>query len=144
MRLGQLIAGVAHEINSPLGAIKSQNESFLRDIERVFHNMPVLFANMPMELIRKIDLLVDKAVENKKMLSPREERDLKKKVKSLFEKIGINNSTRLASTYINFADEKAINEYLPILKHEKALEITGLISKLVNLKKWFINNKKCC
>jgi len=42
--LGQLVAGIAHELNTPLGAITSSNQNFIEALDRTLRKLPALLA----------------------------------------------------------------------------------------------------
>lgn len=76
MALGQLIAGVAHEINTPLGSIASSIES-LTDAYRAHDQFLLLFAELaPLVRERLLELLTAAAAGS--TLSLKEKRDLKR------------------------------------------------------------------
>ena len=133
--LGQLIAGIAHEINSPIGAIKSQNDSFNRDIGDLIVEIHSLMKELPDDIIQMIQNLVLKSLDNGKFQTSSEERKIKRDLISKFEELKLENSTKKATLFSNFGDITIVNDYLPILVHKKSVEILSLIRKLVNIRK---------
>ncbi len=57
--LGMLVAGVAHEINTPMGSIQSNTDMFVRGFEKLSKYFEKLPNDSPAEIIKTVDVLED-------------------------------------------------------------------------------------
>ena len=93
--LGQLIAGVAHEINTPLGAIKASVENLSGSITDALDAMPQLVARMNDEDIDYFLSLFHRSKPNQN-LSSREKRQKKREIRDLLNEQQINDADLIA------------------------------------------------
>lgn len=132
--LGKLIAGIAHEINSPLGAVKSQNDYFTREIEKIFKELPTLISELSPNIIDLMSKMIEESINNTLNLSIHEERKIKRKLIDIFEKMELSHSLKLASNFVNIVSIDRIETYKPILEHEQNVDIINMVHKFVNIK----------
>jgi signal transduction histidine kinase len=83
--LGIMVAGVAHEINSPLGAIQSSSSSLEERLNRYWDKIPDLTQVINEGGFPKIQNWLNLSMHEKKVLSSKEERELKRKLLSSLE-----------------------------------------------------------
>jgi signal transduction histidine kinase len=94
--LGQLVAGVAHEINTPLGAIQSSIGNIISALEQALRELPPLIQTLPPDRLLHFFTLLDWVRQPKEMLSSREERQLKRTLQQLLRARGFANADVLA------------------------------------------------
>ena len=114
--LGQLIAGVAHEINSPLGAIRSSVQNIADFLGEQLQQLPIFFKQLSPERQQDFFALLQKSSEETDSLSSKETRQLKKLVQRQLESEGIDDADSLACTLLDIGICNNIEAFLPLLK----------------------------
>lgn len=133
--LGQLIAGVAHEINTPLGAIRSSIGNIKQSLDFVLNEYPNFINELPEELKKDFLLLTKNSFKNKHMLTSKEERRYKKSITELLENHGVKNAYSYADTFVDMMVFENIENYLNLLKNKDAESIVETAYKITSLQR---------
>ncbi|MCU0545046.1 MAG: response regulator [Oscillatoriaceae cyanobacterium Prado104] len=133
--LGQLIAGVAHEINTPLGAIVSSAGNIVQFLERSLEELPKLFKSLSAEEEQIFSALLKRSMQEKLNLSAREERKMKRLLIGELKLASIDKAEEIADTMVDMKIYDSIEEFLPLLKRQDGLYIVSLAYKLSGLQR---------
>ncbi|MCC3429198.1 MAG: CBS domain-containing protein [Microcoleus sp. PH2017_04_SCI_O_A] len=114
--LGQLIAGVAHEINSPLGAIRSSVQNIADFWAEQLHQLPIFFKQLSPERQQDFFALLYNSSKETDNLSSKEKRQLKKLLQRQLESEKIDDADSLACTLLDIGICNNLERFLPLLK----------------------------
>lgn len=118
--LGQLIAGIAHEINTPLGAIKSSIENIANFLNQNIEQLADFFQELSRDCDPDLLTLLQKPIPQQNLFSIKEKRQLKKALRSQLDSLGIDNSDILADTLVKLGIYSDIEPLVPLLKDPKS------------------------
>ncbi|MCU0545898.1 MAG: ATP-binding protein [Oscillatoriaceae cyanobacterium Prado104] len=135
--LGQLIAGVAHEINSPLGAIRSSVQNIADFWTENLQHLPLFFQQLSGERQQDFFALLHKLSGENDTLSSREKRQLKKIIQRQLEVENIDNADSFACTLLDIGidNEQEIAAFLPLLKDPDSSDILHIVYQFSTLQK---------
>lgn len=133
--LGNLIGGIAHEINTPLGAIKASSTNINDVVEKINVDLPWLINHAsPAEINWLFDLINESDARDLSVFS-KEERQRKRELTDLFEQNHVANASSIADTIITLRLNKSEEELLDLLRLSNAQSLLQMLKVLFSLKR---------
>jgi PAS domain S-box-containing protein len=129
--LGQLIAGVAHEINTPMGAIQASIGNISTALDNSLRLLPELFAHLSPEQQTDFFALLEASRQTSEPLSFREERQRKRALTQELAAKGIDDAAAVASQWVKLGITGNIDRFLPLLQNRDRDLILEVASNLV-------------
>jgi PAS domain S-box-containing protein len=133
--LGQLIAGIAHEINTPLGAISASNENILSLLKKVLENLPWLMQVLTLEQRASFYQLYELGSRDIVLVSSAELRQKRKNLSLFLEKHGITTDPDLIDNLADLGIEGELEKFLPLLKDPLGQDAVRMINEMLSMER---------
>jgi two-component system NtrC family sensor kinase len=133
--IGYLVAGIAHEINNPLGAILSSTRLIDSSLSYILTELPQAFKTVSSEQIEFVLDLLNNSLKTKKNISFKEKRQKKRELVKNLEKENIEEAEMIAETLIDMNAEEQFLAILPILKSPNSFTLLEVAYNLSGLQK---------
>ncbi len=133
--LGQLIAGIAHEVNTPLGAIRASIDNVLDSFNDVTASLPQLskFTLVTNRLQLFMNLLDRAKNAAPTSLTSKEKRAAKRELRQLFSEKNIENPSILADILVYMKITEDYMDLLPLLRDEEATNIVKIARNFASI-----------
>ena len=128
--LGKLIANVAHEINTPLGAIRASANNILSALEQTFQHLPAVIRQLSDEQQAAFIGLILRACQPKQALTSREERRHRRSLCQTLEAAAIADAETIADTLVDMGIYDEIAAFISLFQHEKAIWLFGAVAHI--------------
>lgn len=135
--LGQLIAGIAHEINTPLGAISSSASNMQQLLVQTLPQMPILFQRFSTEQCTEFLRILNKSLASDAgLLSAKEQREKRLALTQvLADKMPEDQAANVVDTLVDMGIYDDTDMVMGLLAWDNGIDLLNLAYKLSELKK---------
>lgn len=133
--LGQLIAGIAHELNTPLGIIQSSIENIAAFFQQNLEILPDFFQQLTAEERQYFSDLLSKSLDGNQILTSREKRRYKQQAIALLEAEKIDDFEAIADTLIDLEIYQKIELFLAFFREPNSKHILNKAYQFSSLNK---------
>ncbi len=131
--LGQLVAGIAHEINTPLGAIRSSAGNMTKYLEQTLAQLPALLQTLDLEQTQAFVDLLQRAMHTTPLTSAKAERKLRRSLGNELMAQGVGNGEAIAEFLVLMGVYTEIDMLIPLLQSPQADQAITMAYKLSGL-----------
>lgn len=131
--LGQVVAGVAHEINTPLGAIQASVENLADGMEYILQTLPEP-SNFQTKEIRDRFFQLVSHPKSSVYFSSKEKRNLKKTIIENLIGLGINDIDSISDMLVDLGGYDNLEDWKLLLKDQTDQNLITLAHKIVRQK----------
>jgi signal transduction histidine kinase len=114
--IGHWIAGIVHEVNTPLGAIRASIENIATTLDQIVTQLPAFLRSLSEDQQRDFLALLNRALHKDVMLSTREERQRRQKLIEELQVYHLGNEQRIARMLVNMGVYEQIQPFLLLLQ----------------------------
>jgi len=133
--LGSLISGIAHEINTPLGAIKASSSNIQDVVEKINVDLPWVINHASPEEISWLFKLINEVDSRDISVFTKEERKRKRDLSALLEDNHIENAPNIADTIVSLRISQSDESILDMMKLPNTQSLLQILKVLSSLKR---------
>ncbi|GLQ30534.1 HAMP domain-containing sensor histidine kinase [Litoribrevibacter albus] len=130
--LGLLIASIAHEINTPLGAIQASSENAGKGYANFMGNLAQLVeSSTDVDKAFFTQLLLNSKIQS--TMTTREERKIRRQIEATLEEHNIQDAEEIALLFAEMGLQESLDSLLPYLETHNALDMVQSAYQLFSI-----------